>query len=408
MKFKKVASWCLYDFGSTGFSTVVMATLLPALYNQILWKGSNTGAVKSWGVASSLALLISAVLTPFIGLWADRRAVKKRGVLAFALAGALSSGALAFLRPGDWLWALGCVVAGTVAMALAQVCYDALLPSVAPPHLIDQVSTAGYGLGYFGGGLLLAFDLWLLQRWNLAALPWIFLSVAVWWALFCIPLALNVPEPPTSPTGQGGWRDLPAAWRDLRRHKEAFRFLIAFWLYNDGIGTVTRMAAVYGAALGLSPTTLVTALLVTQFLGLPAAFLVAWMAKKLGTKKVLSFLVAWYGLICFAGLGLSKPWHFWAMAVAVALAQGGSQSLSRSLFGSMIPPSESGRFFGFYNLSSKFAGVVGPALCGIVAAVTGSVNWAIAIMGLSFIGGLLILKGVDVEKGRARIHPVNQ
>ena len=404
MNLKKVISWCLYDFGSTGFSTVVMATLLPAIYNQTLWQGDEVGAVTSWGIASSAALFFSALLTPLVGLWSDRYPIKKWGILACAVIGSFSSAALAWLGRGDWLWGLFFMALGCVAMALAQVFFDALLPSVSPPHLMDQISTASYGLGYFGGGLLLAFDLFLINHYGTSALPWVFYSVALWWLLFSAPLMLNVPEPKAVPLGDGGFRDLPAAWRDLRKHKEAFRFLVAFWLYNDGIGTITRMAAVYGAALGLSSQTLVAAMLTTQFLGLPAAFLVGWLAKRFGGKKVLIASVAWYGLICFAALGLSKPWHFWAMCFAVSLVQGGSQSLSRSIFGSMIPADQSGRFFGFYNLSSKFAGVVGPALCGLMAAMTGSVNGAIAIMSLSFFGGMVILWTVDIEKGKARLQ----
>lgn len=407
MNWKKIASWCFYDFGSTGFSTVVMATLLPAMYNQSLWQGSQVGAVTSWGIASSASLFVSALLTPLIGLWSDRYPIKKWGVFACAAVGAFSAAALAWLGAGDWLWALFFMGLGCVAMATAQVFFDALLPSVSPPHLLDQISTASYGLGYLGGGLLLAFDLWMIRHYGMNALPKVFYSVALWWILFSLPLVFNVPEPKAVPMGSGGFRDLPAAWRDLRRHKEAFRFLVAFWLYNDGIGTVTRMAAVYGAAVGLTPETLVAALLATQFLGVPAAFLVAWLAKRWGGKATLMFSVTWYGLICFCALGLSKPWHFWAMCIAVSLAQGGSQSLSRSLFGSMIPPNQSGRFFGFYNLSSKFAGVVGPALCGVIAAVTGSVNWGIAIMGFSFFGGVAILWFTDVEAGKARLKELS-
>lgn len=404
MNFKKIASWCIYDFGSTGFTTVIMAVLLPAIYQSTLWSGSASGAMSSWGYASSIALLISAVMTPIIGMWSDRYPIKKLGTLFFAFIGSLATFLMAFLSAGNWFLALSLMAIGSIAMTLAGVCFDALLPSIAPPHLIDQVSTASYGLGYFGGGILLAFDLWLLSTKGMRMMPWIFVSVAVWWMIFCIPLALNVKEPPAVPLGNGGIRDLPLAWKDLRQHKQAFRFLLAFWLYNDGIGTLVRMAAVYGAALGLPQTTLVTALLVTQFLGLPAAFLVAWLAKKFGTKPVLMTTITWYALICVCALGLSKPWHFWAMCIAVSLVQGGSQSLSRSLFGSMIPPSQSGRFFGFYNLSSKFAGVFGPALCGYIAGLTNNLNGAVAVMAISFVLGLLVLSTVNVEEGRALIQ----
>ncbi|EEX48132.1 MULTISPECIES: MFS transporter [Jonquetella] len=408
MKKISAAAWCLYDAGATAFATVVMAVVLPIYYQSVVAGGKSAAwALSSWGYASSLALFLGAVLTPVLGSWSDRRPVKKATLFVFAAVGSAASAALALVGPGDWLAALALLVTGSVALSAASVCYDSLLPSVAAPGELDKLSAIGYGLSYLGGGVLLAVDLWMISRWGLTGVRMGFLSVGLWWFALTLPFMRFVDEPPVASADGGlsaALRELRQTWNELKQYPEAFRFLLAFWLYNDGIGTIVRMAALFGAGVGLSSDSLALAMLLTQFVGVPAALAFAFSAGRFGAKRLLTGSLLWYLAICLAAPFITKNWHFWMMAVAVGLVQGGSQSISRSLFASMIPPERSGHFFGLYSLSSKFAGIVGPMLCGLTASITGKPHAAIAVIGLTFAGGLIILRFVDVERGRRRIH----
>lgn len=404
---RSVLAWYLYDTGAAAFSTVIMAVVLPVYYQTVVTGGGGDWAMASWGYASSAALFLSALLTPIVGTYVDGRPRKKSFLAAFAGLGVFSSAALAGSGEGTWLFTLSFLVLGTVGLSVAAVCYDALLPYVAPVGSLDRVSTLGYGMGYLGGGILLAADLLLISRYGQPGVKAAFLSVAVWWALATVPLMLFVPEPPVSQGAPSGLKQtfsaLKHSWLELKQYPEAFRFMIAFWLYNDGIGTIIRMAAVFGAAIGISQNHLVGALLVTQFVGVPFALVFAMLAEKLGSKKALMISLVWYTLIASGAMFMSANWHFWAMAVAVGMVQGGSQAISRSLYASMLPAGRSGHFFGLYNVSSKFAGIIGPALCGFVAQATGSTQSAIGVIAVSFVAGAALLAGVDVEKGRARV-----
>ena len=404
---KKVIAWCLYDTGHCAFATVVMAVVLPVYYQSVL-AGGSAWALPSWGYASSIALFLSACITPLVGTYIDGRAVKKRFLITFALLGIAASAGLALSGTLGWLYALFCMVAGTVGMSVATVCYDALLAYVAPEGGMDRVSAMGYGIGYLGGGVLLAIDLAMITYLGAWGVPLSFVSVAVWWAVASVPLMRCVPEPLPNADAPSGFKEtlhtLARSWNELKGYPEALRFMISFWLYNDGIGTIVRMAAVFGAGIGISQTALVGAMLATQFVGVPFALLFAYLAEKLGSKRAVMLSLVWYTLICVGAMFISRDWHFWAMAVAVGMVQGGSQAISRSIYASMLPPGRSGHFFGLYNVSSKFAGIIGPAFCGFISQATGSLRLAVAAIGISFIAGIWVLSGVDVEKGRRRAH----
>lgn len=405
-KDRSVFAWCLYDTGNCAFATIVMAVVLPVYYQNVV-AGGQPWALSSWGYASSVALALSAVLTPLVGTYVDGRAVKKRYLLAFAVLGIAASAALAASGAGTWLYALSCMVAGTVGMSVATVCYDALLPSVAPAGQMDRVSSLGYGTGYLGAGILLALDLALIAKFGETGVKASFVLVAVWWAASAVPLSLWVAEPPVACGTPVGFREtaraLARSWDELKGYPEAFRFMVSFWLYNDGIGTIIRMAAVFGAGLGIPQGHIVGAMLVTQFVGVPFALVFAALAEKLGSKRAVMLSLGWYTLIALGSMLMTKGWHFWLMAVGVGMVQGGAQAISRSIYASMLPAGRSGHFFGLYNVSSKFAGIVGPALCSVVAEVTGSLRPAVGVIAFSFVGGMAVLAGVDVERGRARV-----
>ncbi len=407
---KIVNAWCMYDWGSSAFSTTIESAVLPVYFGMISegYLAPNV-ATAYWGWGNSLALLLTALLAPILGSIADYTASKKKYLAIFATIGIAATALMFFLNTGDWLMAIVLFFFGSVGLGSSYVFYDALLPHVAKPEDIDYVSAKGYALGYLGGGLLLALNILFIMKLTANNLGYrlSFLSVAIWWAIFTIPLMRHVPEPPASTEGiaegthpvRAGFQRVAQTFRHIRRYSELFKFLVAFWLYNDGIGTIIKMAVKYGDELGISALDLIGALLATQFVGIPFSLAFGKFSKKVGTKRSIMIGLAWYALITVGGYFMSKGWHFWVLAIAVGMVQGGTQALSRSLFGAMAPKYRSAEFFGFYDISSKFAGIVGPALFAILSLAFGQSRFGILAIGLFFLGGIYLLTLVDEEKG---------
>jgi len=404
-----VNAWCLYDWGNSAFSTTVEAAVLPVYFARVAGASlpGNTATVY-WGYAAAISLLVSALLAPLLGSIADYTGKKKRLLGLFAGLGIITTALLFSVEQGDWLRALILVSLGSLGFAAAAIFYDSLLPHVAKPEDIDFVSSKGYALGYLGGGLLLAVNILMIQLLPGTLGPRLsFLSVAVWWAVFTIPLLRLVPEPAANTRGIGtgvnplaaGFRRLGQTFGEMRRYRQLFIFLMAFWLYNDGIGTIIKMATIYGAEIGIGDTSLIGALLMTQFVGIPFSLLFGKMGKWLGTKRSIMLGLGWYTLIAIAGYFISQAWHFWVLAFAVGMVQGGTQALSRSLFGVMAPRARSAEFFGFYDVSSKFAGIAGPFLFGFVGQMMGSSRLSIVSLIIFFIGGMIILSRVKEAEG---------
>jgi UMF1 family MFS transporter len=293
--------------------------------------------------------------------------------------------------------------------------YNALLPHVTEE--MDSLSSAGYALGYLGGGLLLVVNLvWILNP-GLVGLPDTetasrvsMLSVSVWWLVFSIPLFRHVDEPAVSggeslgspiTTAKAGFGRLRSTGGEIRRYRQTFVFLIAFWLYNDGISTIITLSAAYATDIGLGQSAVIGALVLVQFVGVPFAFGFGPLASRIGPKRAISLGLCVYIVIALAGYFMTQAWHFFALAVLVAMVQGGTQALSRSLYGSMVPVERSSEFFSFYNISSKFASILGPLLFSVVGQVTGSTRYGILSLLVLFGSGLLLLTRVDVAAGRA-------
>jgi UMF1 family MFS transporter len=405
-----VNAWCMYDWGSSAFSTTVEAAVLPVYFEQVVAAGlgGNTATVY-WGYTNSVALLITALLAPVLGSVADYTGGKKRLLTIFAAIGIAATTLMVLIDSGDWLLALALFLLGTVGLSASYVFYDSLLPHVARTKDIDYVSSKGYALGYLGGGILLAVNIVMIQvlfkgTWG----PRLsFVSVAIWWAIFTLPLLRRVPEPPANTAGIGagvnplaaGLRRLGQTFREIRKYRQLLLFLVAFWLYNDGIGTIIKMATIYGSEIGIGMADLIGALLLTQFVGIPFSLLFGKFSKQLGTKRAIMIGLGWYTLIVIGGYFMSQAWHFWALAIAVGMVQGGTQALSRSLFGVMAPKARSAEFFGFYDVSSKFAGIAGPFLFALVGQLTGSSRLSIVALVVFFIGGILLLTRVDEQEG---------
>jgi UMF1 family MFS transporter len=414
---RETFSWAMYDWANSAFATTIMAAVLPIYYASVAGAHlPGNRATVYWGYTTSIALFLIAVISPILGAVADYMGAKKRFMALFATLGIVFTAMLYFIHEGDWLLASALFIVANIGFSGANVFYDSLLPHVASQDEIDQLSTAGYALGYLGGGILLVINiLWILspQTFGIAdtttASRIAMFSVAVWWAVFSVPIFRNVSEPPrrisdadaldTNPI-QAGFGRLVETFREIRQYRQLLIFLIAFWLYNDGIGTIIKMATIYGTEIGIGQTDLIGALILTQFAGIPFAFAFGGLARRIRAKPSIYLALAVYTLISIAGYFLSQAWQFWALAFAVATVQGGSQALSRSLYGSMIPRAQSSEFFGFFSVSSKFAGILGPFLFALVGQLTGSSRLSIVSLIVFFIGGALILTRVDVEEGQ--------
>jgi len=406
---KVVNSWALYDWANSAFATTIMAAVLPVYYSQVA--GANLSgnlATVYWGYTTTIALLIMALLAPIVGAIADYSGIKKRFLATFVAIGVAFTALLYFVQSGDWAMASLFFIVSNIGFAGSDLFYNSLLPHVARPEDIDRVSARGYAFGYIGGGLLLAINVVMIQLMTDGELAarLSFVSVAIWWAVFTIPLLRNVPEPPAGRRAdehanpvRAGFRRLRKTFREIRHYRQLFIFLIAFWVYNDGIGTIIKMATIYGAEIGIDQGALIGALLVTQFVGVPFSFAFGWLAGRIGAKRSIYLGLAVYALISIGGYFMATALHFWILAFLVGTVQGGSQALSRSLFGAMSPKAKTAEFFGFYGMSSKFAGIVGPLLFAVVGQITGSSRLSIVALIIFFIIGGFLLSRVDEQEG---------
>ncbi|MCH7950407.1 MAG: MFS transporter [Candidatus Dadabacteria bacterium] len=405
----EILSWCMYDWANSAFATTVMAAVLPVYYSQVAGVNlpGNTATVY-WGYTTAGALLISAFLAPIMGAIADYSGTKKKLLMTFAALGIFATALLYFVTTGDWLMASVFFILGNIGFATSEVFYNSLLPHIASPEKMDQVSTKGYALGYLGGGILLGINVLMIELMSdkILATRLSFVTVSIWWAIFTIPILRNVREPkvkenigPHINPLTGGFKRVATTFKELRSYRELFLFLVAFWIYNDGIGTIIKMATIYGVEIGIDQTTLIGALLMTQFVGIPFSFAFGRLAKYIGTKNSILFGLFVYTMISIGGYFMETALHFWILAFLVGTVQGGTQALSRSLFGSMLPKSKTGEFYGFYGMSSKFAGIIGPLVFAIVSQIAGSSRLSILSLIVFFILGAFLLSRVDEKKG---------
>ena len=413
---RQALSWAMYDWANSAFATTIMAAVFPIFYASVAGANlaGNEASVR-FGYTTSLALLLVAISGPVLGAIADFLGAKKRLLAFFVGTGVVFTASFWFIGQGDWLLASVLFIGANIGFAGANIFYDSLLPHVASPRVIDRLSTAGYALGYLGGGILLVVNIaWILSPSTFGipdvetATRMAMLSVPVWWALFSIPLFLYVREPgrrvaaherATANPITVGFARLWKTFHELKQYKHLLLFLFAFWLYGDGINTIVKMATIYGTEIGIGQTDLIGALILTQFIGIPFSFAFGWLAGRIGVKQSIYLALTVYLMISITAFFISEAWHFWALASAVALVQGGSQALSRSLFSRMVPRSRSSEFFGFWSVSGKFAGTLGPLLFAVVGQLTGSSRFSIISLVVFFVGGMLVLTRVDIEKG---------
>jgi UMF1 family MFS transporter len=402
-------SWALYDWANSAFATTVMAGFFPVFFKQF-W-ASDLAVTDStfWlGAANSAAALLVVVFAPLLGVWSDRVGMKKRLLFSFACLGVVMTGGLFLVQHGHWQMALLLYMLAVLGFSSGNVAYDALLPGVVAKGSPERISALGFALGYLGGGILFALNVWMVLNpalFGLAdatqAVRWSFLIVAAWWAVFTVPVLLFVEDAPVRQAHNVRWalHELRDTWRELRTLPMAFTFLVAYWLYIDGVDTIVRMAVDYGLALGFDTNDLLTALLITQFVGFPAALAFGHLGSRIGAKRGIWIAILVYILVVFWAWRMQTSTEFYVLAVVIGLVQGGIQALSRALYSRLIPAGHAGRFFGLYNMMGKFAAVIGPVMVGWTAVLFDSPRAGILSILLLFFAAIVLLSRVDVARG---------
>lgn len=403
---KPVISWALYDWASSAYSTTVMAGFFPVFFKKFWSVGADDIVTTArLGTTISVASLFIALLSPTLGVIADIKGLKKFFCLFFMVVGVIACGWMTFIPMGDWWSAIISYGIAMMAFNASSVFYDSLLPFVAQGKRMDYASSLGYSLGYLGGGILFLLNviMYLKPSWfgiadQVVAIRYSFFTVALWWLAFSLPLARNVTEPKGDISRDSIFRltktsmdALSRTLRDLRRNKNVFLFLVAYWLYIDGVYTVMTMAVDFGINLGFEAGDLMTALLITQFIGFPFALGFGLITRRFGCRGPVLFCIVVYSITVILATRMTEPVHFYLLATVIGMVQGGVQSLSRSLFGRMIPAQQSGEYFGLFNLVGRFASILGPLI--VAMGVSWSGNSRMGMMGLLvlfFIGGVLL------------------
>lgn len=414
----ELRAWVMYDWANSAFVLVIVTAVFPIYFKTVAARGlDDASATERYGWATTLALSVAAALSPILGALADFRAARKRLLALSLMLGVSATGCMYFVGSGDWQLALALFVMSNIGLSLSFVFYDSLLPHIATYEEVDRVSAAGYALGYLGSGLLLALNLAWIQMPHLfgiadesTAARLAFLSVTVWWGVFSIPLFITIREPPrrietdernTTRTIIVTFRRLFETLHDLRGlYRQAFLALLAMFVYNDGIGTIIRMAALYAATIGVPQQHVIVAILLVQFVGIPFSFLFGMLAGRIGAKWSIMIGLGVYCVISIVAYSMTSTTEFYILALLVATVQGGTQALSRSLFASMIPKHKTSEMFGFFSVFEKVSGILGPLLFSAAVASTGSTRAAILSVIAFFVGGAALLSVVNVAEGR--------
>ena len=411
---KKIFSWALYDWANSAYATIVLTVFFPLVFSNYWFTGTGSeNSTTPLGIANAVASLVIVILAPVLGAIADKGGVKKLFLFMFLSIGVVFVSALYFVGQGEWLLALSIYALAGIGFSGANVFYDALIVDISKADNLDTVSAFGYALGYLGGGLALvvaivfssfptAFGFDNTSQAMLAS----FVLVGLWWAGFSIPLFRNTPEVQAdraigfSQAIKSGLEQLLATFGEVRQLKVVLLFLLAYWFYIDGVATMIRMSMNYGVRMGFDQMSLVQALLVTQFVGFPAAIIYGKLGEKYGTKLGIYFAIVVYMLVTGYAYFMDQVSEFYTLAIVVGLVQGGIQSLSRSFYARIIPRSKSAEFFGFFNMMGKFAAVLGPLLMAAVSSVSGDPRLSILVIIVLFaIGGVLLFM-VDEKEGQ--------
>ena len=416
---KQEKSWILYDVANSAFVLIIITTIMPIFFKDIASKGvDNAVSTANWGFANSAASLILVLLAPILGTLADYRNMKKRFLAFFIGMGILFTLLLIMINEGDWLKCLLIFVIARIGFAGANIFYDSLLPDITDRKRVDWVSSSGYAWGYIGSVIpfLLVIGIIFLGKnaGQSSAISVIsarksFLIVALWWFIFSIPILKNVKQnyfiEPAKHLIKHSFIRLFKTFKEIRKYKQGFLFLIAYFFYIDGVGTIITMATAYGRDIGLNVNVLISVILMIQIVAFPFALIYGKLANRFSAKIMLFYGIGIYVIITFIAFFIPviptmqmKIITFWILAFLVATSMGGIQALSRSFFSKLIPPQRSAEFFGFYNIFGKLAVVTGPFLMGLISRLTGHSRYGILSILVLFITGGVILANVRIEK----------
>ncbi|GAK42564.1 hypothetical protein TCA2_5056 [Paenibacillus sp. TCA20] len=416
---KQARAWVMYDWANSAFATTMIAAVLPIFYQNVAAAGLDDAIATSyWAFSQTIAMILVAVLSPILGAAADVGGRKGTYLMIAAILGAVASSAMALTGTGDYIIVSILFIIATLGFSGGNTFYDSMLRDIAPPQDRDMLSARGYMFGYIGGGLLLLVHVVMIQGWEsigftsqIQAMQLVFLTSGLWWLLFAIPLLRRFPLRDKGVSRSAGRsvgqtalhsvKSVASTLLHVKKYPELFKYLIAFWFFNDGISTIISMAAIYGAEIGIGTTHLITALLITQFVGVPFTFLFGKLAGKIGAKRSLYLSLCFYVVIVIFGFFMESALHFYILAFMVGMVQGGSQSLARSIYSRLVPAHKTSEFFGFMSLSGKVSAALGPAVFGFTAAVTGTSRLAILSVLIFFALGIWMLTRVNLAKGEA-------
>ena len=398
---KQEKSWILYDVANSAF-TMLISTTIPIFFRSLAEQDiSAASATGIWGLSTSLAVLILAVMSPFLGALADYRGMKKRMYSVFLVVGV--AGLLLLSFSGNWVGYLMLVILSRIGYSACNIFYDSMLVDVTSDDRMDRVSSYGYALGYIGSCIPFAIGivLILLRPFGLStqtATQISFVITALWWVGLTIPLLKNVRQIHYLEQRENQVRHafsrVGTTMKKIRKDPTMLSFIIAYFCYIDGVYTIISMATTYGGEVGISDSSMILALLLTQFVAFPCAILAGRLAEKVGTLKVIRVSILVYCGICLFGYQLDQSWEFWVLAVVVGMAQGGIQSLSRSYFGRIIPKKESNEYFGFFDIFGKFADFFGPLILSFCAFAFGSSSYGILGLLVLFVTGYILLRRI--------------
>ncbi len=402
---KPEKSWALYDWGNSAYSIIITTAVFPLFYKAAATDAGVELADSTAYLSYTIAIFtfILAMLGPLLGTIADYEGMKKKFFTAFFLLGTISTAMLAFVPEGQWLWLLICYVFAALGATGANLFYDAFIVDITTEKRMNRVSAFGYGLGYIGSTIPFALAILIILLAQNEVLPLsvtnasrlAFLITAVWWALFSIPLFRHVKQHhfikrEASPVAQS-FRRLNKTIREIRQYRALFLFLIAYFFYIDGVGTIISLSTAYGTDLGLSATSLLIVLFATQVVAAPFAILYGKLSDRFTGKKMLYVGICVYIIVCVYAVFIETIMDFWILAMLVATSQGGIQALSRSYFGKLVPKQNANEFFGFYNIFGKFAAITGPLLVGVTSQITGNSSLGVLSLVVLFIIGLTVL-----------------
>jgi UMF1 family MFS transporter len=417
---REIIAWCLYDWANSAYSTIYITVLVGYMQRAVL---TGDAGLTVWGWGIGVTTLMCAILSPVLGAIADAHANKRTWLAITTMLGAGASALMFFGTPDHPWWFVAMFLIANLNYELVQSFYNAFLPEIADDNRMSEVSGWGYGTGYVGGGLMLVVAVVVLQFGERLGLPadngflprLCLLIMGVWWAVFSLPMLLIVRDR-AAPRNAGksfvetavmGLQDVKRTLLDIRRYRMLAIFLVGFLIFNDGVMTVISQASVYAQRkFEMDEARLVPLFIMIQFVALPGAVFLGWIATKIGQKNALHICLGIWVLVLLSGFVIEQEGQFWVMAAVTALVMGGTQSISRTIMGLMTPESKTGEFFGFFNLSGKAFSMLGPIMFTEILKRTGSANWAILSLLVFFVVGWLIIAPLNIAKGQEQAGKV--